>query len=63
MVEPRSGKGTVQKLLTKTGELNFAAQANTDNGLNAAVDRNKNIDTSQYTPSIVPISDSLLLFL
>ena len=58
MVEARSGKGTVQKLLPKSRELSLAAQVNTDHGLNTEVDRNIPIDTSQYTPSAAPISDS-----
>ena len=56
MVEARSGKGTVQKLLLKSRELSLAAQVNTDHGLNTEADRN--IDTSQYTPSAAPISNS-----
>ena len=58
MVEARSSKGTVQKLLPKSSELSLAAQVNTDHGLNTEVDGNINIYTSQYTPSVAPISDS-----
>ena len=58
MDEARSGKGTVQKSLPKSRELSLAARVNTDHGLNPEVDRSINIDTSQHTPSIAPISIS-----
>ena len=58
MVEARSGKGTVQKLLPKSRELSLATEVNTDHGLNTEVDRNIHIETSQYTPYAAPISDS-----
>jgi len=58
MVEAQSGKGTVQKSLPKPRELSFAAEVNTDHSLNTEVDRSINIDASQNTPSIAPISNS-----
>ena len=58
MVEAQSGKGTVQKLLSKSRELSLAVQVNTDHGLNTEVDIKINTDPSQYTPSVAPISDS-----
>ena len=57
MVEARSGKGT-QKLLPKSRELSLAAQVNGAHGLNTEVERNINIDTSQYTPSVTHVSSS-----
>ena len=58
MVEARSCKGTVQKSLPKSRELSLAAQVNTDHSLNTEVDRSTNIDASQHTLSIAPISNS-----
>ena len=62
MVEARSGKGA-QKSLPKSRELSLAAQVNGaqvngDHGPNTEVDKSTNIDTSQYTPYVAPISSS-----
>ena len=58
LLEAMCSKGTVQKLLPKSRELSLAAQVNTDHGLNTEVNRSINIDTSHYTPSIAPVSNS-----
>ena len=59
ILEAKSSKGTVQKLLPKSRELSLAAQVNTDHGLDTEVNRSIiNLDTSQYAPSITPVSNS-----
>ena len=51
ILEARSSKGTVQKLLPKSRKLSLAAQVNTDHGLDTEVNRSIiNIDTSQHEP-------------
>ena len=58
MVEARSGKGTVQKLLPKSRELSLTAQMNTYHGLDTEVDENINVVTSQHMPPVAPVNDS-----
>ena len=58
MVEARSGKGTMQKLLPKSRELSLAAQMNTYHGLDTEVEENINVVTSQHMPPVAPVNDS-----
>ena len=59
ILEARSSRGAVQKLLPKSRELSLAAQVNTDHGLDTEMNRSViSIDTSQYAPSIAPVSNS-----
>ena len=59
ILEARCSRGAVQKLLPKSRELSLAAQVNTDHGLDTEVNRSIiSIYTSQYAPSIAPVSNS-----
>ena len=59
ILEARSSRGAVQKLLPKSRELSLAAQVNTDHGLDTEVNRSIiSTDNSQYAPSIAPVSNS-----